>query len=465
MKARKLQVSVFAIVAVAASLAFVYGFGVPGSDGSSGPAQPAEAASVSTGNASWNPNVGCSATVTTLGKILGTQTSAQGGATYAGGAFKPGIPDRRSFSPPCVVNGVPTFVELHNVSVGACAKINADGDWTCGLTDPNVPASVSINLKKIHIETGTNYRTAGGWSVPPGGKRIDIQGFVFWDPGHTTEAWHMYSGWEIHNFTAWRLTGTGSVTGPAHDFTGDGHADVLARDPSGNVRSYAGTGAGGFTAGHTTAATGMSGLDPLIDGGDWSGDGRNDAIGRDTAGNLLMYAGTATGLAASPVTLATGWGSVTMLAGDADLTSDGKPDLVVRTATGELMLHRGDGAGGFGAVSTIGAGWQGMTAILSVGDFNGDGRSDIVSRGSTGDLYLYPGDGAGGLTSGRITIGSRWNELTAMVAAGDFSGDGHPDIIGRNSRGDLLLYRGNGAGRFGTVSTIGFGWGGLTILG
>lgn len=153
---------------------------------------------------SWNPNVHCAATVTTLRAILGTQRSSLGGATYAGGGFKPGIPDRRSFSPPCSVSGVPTFVEVRNIKVGSCTTLNKDGDWTCTLTDPNMPASTPRDLTKIHIETGTNFRTAGGWSMPPGGRPISIQGFVFWDPGHSGAAWHNHSGWEIHNVTAWR---------------------------------------------------------------------------------------------------------------------------------------------------------------------------------------------------------------------------------------------------------------------
>jgi hypothetical protein len=33
---------------------------------------------------------------------------------------------------------------------------------------------------------------------------INVQGFVFWDPGHTGAAWHHYSGWEIHSLTGWR---------------------------------------------------------------------------------------------------------------------------------------------------------------------------------------------------------------------------------------------------------------------
>jgi hypothetical protein len=28
---------------------------------------------------------------------------------------------------------------------------------------------------------------------------------VFWDPDHTTAAFHHHSGWELHTFTAWRL--------------------------------------------------------------------------------------------------------------------------------------------------------------------------------------------------------------------------------------------------------------------
>lgn len=167
------------------------------------PVPPAQTGSAT--GASWNPHVRCAAAVTTLARVLGTQRSAQGGATFNGGAFRPGIPDRRSFSPPCSVNGVPTLIELHRVIVGSCQKINNDGDWSCPLTDPNASASAPLELKKIHVETGANFRSAGGWSIPPGGRPIDIQGFVFWDPGHTTAPWHFYSGWEIHSLTAWRL--------------------------------------------------------------------------------------------------------------------------------------------------------------------------------------------------------------------------------------------------------------------
>ncbi len=171
------------------------------------PATPAQAASAPTAQAqsatspSWNRNVACRATVTTLANLLGSQRSSSGGATFAGGGFRPGVPDRRSVTQPCTVGGVPTFVELHRVVVGTCAKINQDGDWSCGLVDPSRPTG---DMNRIHIETDQQVRARGGWSAPAAGTPIDVQGFVFWDPGHTTTAFHNHSGWELHSFTAWR---------------------------------------------------------------------------------------------------------------------------------------------------------------------------------------------------------------------------------------------------------------------
>lgn len=151
---------------------------------------------------SWNPNVECQATVTTLRTVLGTERGASGGATFAGGGFKPGIPDRRALHPPCHVNQVPTYVQLNHARVGSCEKINADGDWTCSLWDPRL--SGPEDMRRIHIETDQKFRSRSGWSVPPGGTDIRVQGFIFWDPGHTGAAWHNHSGWEIHSFTAWQ---------------------------------------------------------------------------------------------------------------------------------------------------------------------------------------------------------------------------------------------------------------------
>jgi hypothetical protein len=157
--------------------------------------------------ASWNPHVRCRAVVTTLRHVLGTDVGPLGGATFDGGGFKPGIPDRRALRPPCKVEGIPTFVMLKHIRVGSCSQINADGDWTCTATDPRLGGSP--DMRRIHIETDQKFQVRTGWSVPPGGTDIRIQGFVFWDPDHTDAGWHNHSGWEIHSFTAWKPAATG----------------------------------------------------------------------------------------------------------------------------------------------------------------------------------------------------------------------------------------------------------------
>jgi hypothetical protein len=164
----------------------------------------AAARSTSTTRPSWNPHVRCRATVTTLAQVLGNRMNKHGGATYRGGHFKPGIPDKESFRPPCRRRGVPTFVQLNRVQLGNCTKINPDGDWTCNLTDPTVPKGRTADMSQIHVETDQKFRHHSGWTRPPGGTLINIQGFVYWDPGHTTKQWHHFSGWEIHSLTAWR---------------------------------------------------------------------------------------------------------------------------------------------------------------------------------------------------------------------------------------------------------------------
>src|SRR5207249_5991853 len=39
---------------------------------------------------------------------------------------------------------------------------------------------------------------------------LDVQGFIYWDPEHASDANHAFSGWELHPLTGWRLHGVSS---------------------------------------------------------------------------------------------------------------------------------------------------------------------------------------------------------------------------------------------------------------
>ena len=134
----------------------------------------------------------------------------------------------------------------------------------------------------------------------------------------------------------------------------------------------------------------------------------------------------------------------------ADWSGDGPADVLAVDPGERLLLYRGNGAGGWltGTGEPIGTGWGAFTAVLSPGDFSGDDKPDLLVRRADGALLLYRGNGAGGwLTGMGEPIGSGWGPFTALLSPGDFTGDGKPDVLARQSDGALLLYRGNGAER------------------
>ncbi|MFI1280397.1 FG-GAP repeat domain-containing protein [Streptomyces sp. NPDC020858] len=111
---------------------------------------------------------------------------------------------------------------------------------------------------------------------------------------------------------------SGSQSRP--DYNGDGHTDVLARDPNGDVWVYPGTGGTG---------TGTLGNSYLVGTGFW----------RDSWTHMYST----------------------------DLNNDGRTDIVARTKEGELHLFPGTGGTGADSFSgryLIGVGWNYYDVIL-----------------------------------------------------------------------------------------------------
>ena len=175
---------------------------------------------------------------------------------------------------------------------------------------------------------------------------------------------------------------------------------------------------------------------------DFSGDGPGDVLTVHPDGRLLQYRGNGAGGWAPnvPDAIGSGWGGFTAFLAPGDFSGDGKPDILVRDGDGHLLMYRGNGAGGFaGARQTVGSGWGPFTALLAPGDFSGDGKPDVLARDSAGALLMYRGDGDGGwLTGTAEKIGSGWAPFTSILGGGDFSGDGKPDVLAVNPDGALL---------------------------
>ena len=253
------------------------------------------------------------------------------------------------------------------------------------------------------------------------------------------------------------------------DWSGDAKGDLLAVGSDGALLLYRGDGAGGVVQDPGQQIGSGWGAFTALLATEFSGDGRSDLLARRSDGGLLMYRGNARSgfVTGTGEVVGSGWQDFTALLTPGDFSGDGKADLLARRPDGALLLYRGDGDSGFaGGGVGIGTGWQDFTALLAPGDFSGDGKADVLARRSDGALLMYRGNGAGGWVTGSgEPIGSGWQGFTALAAGGDFSGDGNPDILARRSDGALMLYRGNGTGGFaGPGGVIDSGWQSLSFL-
>lgn len=147
------------------------------------------------------------------------------------------------------------------------------------------------------------------------------------------------------------------------DMTGDGRADLLARQRStGDLYLYADNGAGGIKAG--VRIPGKWDGPRLIGAGDLNGDGRGDLLTLGADGALSRHSATGYGTFSAPVVVFTNWGAGRdVIVGIGDITGDGKNDLVSRDTNGKLLRNSGDGKGSFGSTVQIGTGWQNYSAL------------------------------------------------------------------------------------------------------
>ena len=209
------------------------------------------------------PNCG-SPTVTTSDAIVGN-------ATFTGGGFYPGIPNKRSVSPPCYANGTFEYVKILNATLSSIANGAASGDCTTingvSYCDSVADATSSGSTHSVHVEIDQQWKAAGiappDW--PTNGSRVDITGFAYFDcqPGPYPSC-SSENHWEIHPVSAWTINNRLSVT-----FTytpGSPQANQIvsfAATASGGTAPYSyswtfgdgGTGTGASPS-HTFAATG-----------------------------------------------------------------------------------------------------------------------------------------------------------------------------------------------------------------
>jgi hypothetical protein len=245
--------------------------------------------------------------------------------------------------------------------------------------------------------------------------------------------------------TTWHVAGVG-------DFNGDGKADILWQDNAGNLYIWLLNGTTITTQGPPTPSPLGS---PAPDStwrvagvGDFNGDGKADILWRNASGQIYIW--YMNGLTVTSQTLVSGVDPEWQVLFVGDYNGDGKADILWRNNDNliYMWLMNGTTISSACSVVTTSSDW----AIDGVGDFNGDGKTDILWRNrASGQLYIYLLNACSVIGSGSPATVS--DENWQIFGVGDFNGDGKADILWRNaSSGQVFEYLMNGLTIIGTGS-------------
>jgi hypothetical protein len=110
-----------------------------------------------------------------------------------------------------------------------------------------------------------------------------------------------------------------------------------------------------------------------------------------------------------------------------------------------VFLQKSDGS--FRRQRT-GTWWNSVDLVAAAGDLDGDGHVDLVGRDSDGHLWLYAGRGDATFAKG-VRIPGDYGRYDVIAGAGDLSHDGNADLLVRDRRsGDSYVLPGTGRGTF-----------------
>ena len=196
---------------------------------------------------------------------------------------------------------------------------------------------------------------------------------------------------------------------------------------------------------------------------DYNGDGLADIIAIWKDGRLTVSNGQANGTLKPALAIGRGWAPFEIVVSPWT-TGDKLPSILAKhRMSGDLRLYPNLDGARFGVATQIGNGWGKLTIVGA--DYDGDGHQDLLARNTAGQLILYRGTGTGGFVSeNRRVIGSGWSIMTHISDVSNHLGTGGQGILARTSTGNLLHYPlvRNG---WGTSSVIGTGGWSPLLLG
>ncbi|MFE5732438.1 FG-GAP repeat domain-containing protein [Streptomyces sp. NPDC056528] len=239
-----------------------------------------------------------------------------------------------------------------------------------------------------------------------------------------------------------------------HDFSNSTAPDLLFRSGGRlsvfDARQILGTN-DRDTLSEVVVGSGWDTYDRIVTPGNLGGTVHADLLGRDKSGVLWSYAGT--GKASAPFAtrarVGGGWGIYNHLTAGLDVSGDGHRDLLATDKDGVLWLYKGTGSlsSPFWPRVRVGGGWGIYNKVTATGNVGGGPAGDLIARDANGVDWLYLGKGDGTF-AGRTRMNSTWGYYTDLIPVGDADRDGRADLVVRHvtggGSGSLSFYRGSG---------------------
>jgi hypothetical protein len=204
--------------------------------------------------------------------------------------------------------------------------------------------------------------------------------------------------------------------------------------------------------------------------GDMNNDGFVDVVILHEQ-QLRILPGRGNGTFAAPVTVAplASWYELRVWGLTTDIDGDGNRDIFVTEPVNTFKYFRGNGNGTFQApIELVSQAMGYQPTDATTGDFNGDGRRDVAVVSQPGiDIFLNNGNGT---FAASFIAAYPLTDITTR----DMNNDGRLDLIvssgefeffeGYRDPGEVLIYRGNGNGTFGTPTRYTTGVNGTTSV-
>ena len=254
-------------------------------------------------------------------------------------------------------------------------------------------------------------------------------------------------GWLINDANALDPWAHGHLAAVG-DFNGDGRDDTLWRDNEEIFLGLTDPGGAHYFYWNLGFVVEVPDTWQVIGAGDFDGDGRDDILWGSNDGRISNW------LSNGDSTFTINDANAMHTIGDwtvqaiGDFDNDGRDDVIIRSPGGAVDLLWGWDNGGwfredpFAQVSTD---WR----IVGAGDFNGDGFDDILWRNIDGTVSNWLSGAFAGYPAFTINDANAWAAVPVdwqIVGIGDYNGDGHDDILWRNSSGAISNWLGTETG-------------------